>query len=776
MRNKLILLLASIFLFSNQTPLSAVVNGSEITDADVSKPWVAQIYWAESAGEYNNPEFICTGSLISETKILTAAHCVFDTGFYFVALGARTLNSDAPLLEVESVWRNPRYSDRRLVNDVGVLKLTNPVLNIEPVALPDTSMNKKINKLKKYTVYGWGIDQNRKDAIYLKTASLTNQDSTAKSRMSRYGYSSTTMLAAGNYLKNEKIYAGTCNGDSGGPLVTRIDGVETIIGVTSWGISKGGYCDMGFPSVFSRVTYFLKDINRGVTVADQSAGDNNRAAPSYSVKPSITGSARVGSAITCDTGVWSSNTTNISIKWTSPYGATSITAKSININTWNAGETFTCVVTGSSKTASLPVTSSISIPSKPSSYSYADISGIDSYSTIKSGTVATCSGVKWNSPVESETVQWYSSSSGYSFTPATGVLIGAGSSIALSTPILQSLFGKYLVCSITGTNGGGSATFTDYVSISRPSAPYYVSAGIAGISSSVAPVVGTSATCTGSTSSSYDSMSYEWGYGTSSLSSYTSPLTNSLGTGSTLTITQSIIDSIKGKYLVCVATATNLGGSGSGYATTYITPPVLSVPGAPTIGVATIVSETSATVSFTAPASNGNSTITSYIATSNPGSRTGSISQSGSGTISITGLTPGTSYTFTVTAVTSVGTSLASSPSNVIVTTPAPSNVVAPSQPAISAISATSNSLTVSWNPPASNGGAPISQYWVYVESSPGGETVGSCSTTGALSCTISNLNSGSTYYVIVSAWNSVNGVNNSSGNQSSPRTTANTN
>ena len=68
-------------------------------------------------------------------------------------------------------------------------------------------------------------------------------------------------------------------------------------------------------------------------------------------------------------------------------------------------------------------------------------------------------------------------------------------------------------------------------------------------------------------------------------------------------------------------------------------------PDAPTIGTATAVSG-EATVPFTAPSSDGGSAITSYTATSSPGGITGTISQSGSGSITVTGLTNGTAYTF----------------------------------------------------------------------------------------------------------------------------------
>ena len=89
-----------------------------------------------------------------------------------------------------------------------------------------------------------------------------------------------------------------------------------------------------------------------------------------------------------------------------------------------------------------------------------------------------------------------------------------------------------------------------------------------------------------------------------------------------------------------------------------------TVPGAPTIGAATPTGPTTATVAFTAPASDGGSVITSYTATSSPSSITGTLSQAGSGTIIVTGLATGTAYTFTVTATNAIGTSVASAASN----------------------------------------------------------------------------------------------------------------
>jgi hypothetical protein len=107
----------------------------------------------------------------------------------------------------------------------------------------------------------------------------------------------------------------------------------------------------------------------------------------------------------------------------------------------------------------------------------------------------------------------------------------------------------------------------------------------------------------------------------------------------------------------------------------YVQTGLVGVPGAPTIGTA-VLNGLNVDVPFTAPTDNGDDTITSYTATANPGGVTGTLSQAGSGTITVTGLATNTAFTFTVTATNSIGTSAASAASN-SVTTPNPDYVAA---------------------------------------------------------------------------------------------------
>ena len=185
--------------------------------------------------------------------------------------------------------------------------------------------------------------------------------------------------------------------------------------------------------------------------------------------------------------------------------------------------------------------------------------------------------------------------------------------------------------------------------------------------------------------------------------------------------------------------------SGSIYKTNPITAPCTVTAGfissgsalsAPTNVTAT-AGNARATVRFTAPASAG-SPITGYTVISN----SGGIRAQGTGSpITVTGLTNGTAYTFTVTARNETGTSPPSGPSNSVTpaTVPdAPTNVTA---------TAGNGQATVSFKLPA-NGGSPITRYTA--TSSPGGITA-----SGAGSpITVHGLANGTTYTFSVDATN----------------------
>jgi Fibronectin type III domain len=172
-----------------------------------------------------------------------------------------------------------------------------------------------------------------------------------------------------------------------------------------------------------------------------------------------------------------------------------------------------------------------------------------------------------------------------------------------------------------------------------------------------------------------------------------------------------------------------------------------SPPGSPT-GVTGVPGNGTVTVSWNAPASDGGSAVTGYTVTAIPGGATATAGGSTT-TATVTGLTNGNSYRFTVTATNAAGTSPPSASSDPV-TPEAPS---APGAPAITGVTARDSAVDVSWSAPSLVVPA-ISGYTIHVHS--GGSQVATVTeAASATEATVSGLTNGTQYVFTITAKNS---------------------
>ncbi|MGD0882585.1 MAG: fibronectin type III domain-containing protein, partial [Acidimicrobiales bacterium] len=198
-------------------------------------------------------------------------------------------------------------------------------------------------------------------------------------------------------------------------------------------------------------------------------------------------------------------------------------------------------------------------------------------------------------------------------------------------------------------------------------------------------------------------------------------------------------------YTFTVAATNSAGTGAASTASNAVTP--ATVPGTPTDVVAT-AGNASAGLTWDAPASDGGSSVTGYVITPYVGAAAQTPVDVGDVlTDDVTGLTNGTTYTFTVAATNAVGSGMASTASDAVtpITTPgAPADVMA---------TAGDTSASLTWDAPASDGGLTITGYTItpYI-----GATAQTPVDVGdVLTDDVTGLTDGTTYTFTVAATNS---------------------
>jgi len=223
-------------------------------------------------GKRNNIEWLCGGSLISETFVLSAAHCT-DAGkkglASWVRLGDYDIfsrvddeNRDAESREYEIIERinHPGYKAPSVYNDIALYRLKEPVVfneYVRPICLQTDHTFAKTYALGT----GWGrTEWGGRQSNVLQKVNLTiigRKECVEKYKASigpklAKGIVDASQLCAGD-LANGKD---TCKGDSGGPLQIRLREpycMYSQVGITSFGVR----CAANYPGVYTRVSHYV---------------------------------------------------------------------------------------------------------------------------------------------------------------------------------------------------------------------------------------------------------------------------------------------------------------------------------------------------------------------------------------------------------------------------------------------------------------------------------------------------------------------------------------
>jgi hypothetical protein len=172
----------------------------------------------------------CSGTLISPTHFLTAAHC--DIGTSEVTLTFESVYTSKSKLYEGTFYGDPLYNQSQSdPHDIAVVVFEKPIRGIEPAHLPNLGQFESVAKDQKFTTVGYGGQE-----------ALNQPGGPVIGHLNTREYAVSTFDALGpGYLRLSQNPAtgdgGSCYGDSGGPNFLGAGSKETdiIAGITITG-------------------------------------------------------------------------------------------------------------------------------------------------------------------------------------------------------------------------------------------------------------------------------------------------------------------------------------------------------------------------------------------------------------------------------------------------------------------------------------------------------------------------------------------------------------
>ncbi|KAJ8670351.1 hypothetical protein QAD02_001610 [Eretmocerus hayati] len=201
---------------------------------------------------------ICTGTIISEFVILTAASCFIRMRPHYVRIHSPYSSMEGRMLEVIRIDPHYEFSNKTLENDIALVEVKESTISDAKFDfMPLVEKNGVVTVGKKATVLGWGLLQH---------------DGSQPSELKKFDLNTVSLNQCRRMYEGPEnsqicVYSpgkGTCDGDQGSPLI--IDGLQVGVASTIQCVDNRREPDSQgfFPGIFTNVALYREWIDNHI--------------------------------------------------------------------------------------------------------------------------------------------------------------------------------------------------------------------------------------------------------------------------------------------------------------------------------------------------------------------------------------------------------------------------------------------------------------------------------------------------------------------------------